>query len=140
MSELNWLAIALVTLGSWIFGALWFGPIFGKLWMRIHHGEKKFTESENKKLMEGMWKLLVTEFIMTALMIIWLACIIIAIPEYSGVKNALMIWLSFIMPAGVSVVLWGTDAKKIMFLKIVLIASNRLIALLAAGYILSIWK
>lgn len=44
------------------------------------------------------------------------------------------------MPAGVSVVLWGTDAKKIMFLKIVLIASNRLIALLAAGYILSIWK
>lgn len=70
MSELNWLAIALVTLGSWIFGALWFGPIFGKLWMRIHHGEKKFTESENKKLMEGMWKLLITEFIMTALMII----------------------------------------------------------------------
>lgn len=108
--------------------------------MRIHHGDKKFSDAENKEMMQGMWKLLVTEFAATALMIIGLACIINAIPEFSGIKNALMIWLAFVMPAGVSVILWGNDPKKWMCTKIALIASNRLISLLVAGYILSIWK
>lgn len=140
MDSLNWLAIAVITVWSWMFGAVWFGPIWGKVWMRIHHGDRKFTDAENKEMMKGMWKLLVTEFIATALMIIGLACIIIAIPEYSGARNALMVWLAFVMPAGVSVVLWGNDAKKWMCTKIALIASNRLIALLVAGYVLEIWK
>lgn len=140
MDSLNWLAIAVVTVGSWMFGALWFGPIWGKIWMKIHHGEKKMSDAEMKEAMKGMWKLLVSEFAATALMMIGLACIIIAIPEYSGVRNAFMIWLAFVMPAGLSVVLWGNDQKKWMCTKIALIASNRLISLLMAGYILSMWK
>lgn len=140
MPEINWLAVAVLTVGSWMFGAVWFGPVWGKLWMWIHHGEKSPTPAEMKKLSEGMWKLLVTEFVATALMIIGLACVINAIPELSGVKNAFMVWLAFVMPAGMSVVLWGNDAKKWMCTKIALIASNRLISLLVAGYVLSMWR
>jgi hypothetical protein len=140
MPEINWLAVAVLTVGSWMFGAVWFGPVWGKLWMRIHHGEKSPTPAEMKKLSEDMWKLLVTEFVATALMIIGLACVINAIPELSGVKNAFMVWLAFVMPAGMSVVLWGNDAKKWMCTKIALIASNRLISLLVAGYVLSMWR
>lgn len=140
MMEINWLAVAVLTVGSWMFGAVWFGPIWGKVWMRIHHGDKTFSEAENKEMMKGMWKLLVTEFVATALMIVGLACIVGAIPEFSGVRNAGMIWLAFVMPAGVSVVLWGNDAKKYMATKIALIASNRLIALLVAGYVLGMWR
>jgi hypothetical protein len=65
MPEINWLAVAVLTVGSWMFGAVWFGPVWGKLWMRIHHGEKSPTPAEMKKLSEGMWKLLVTEFTAT---------------------------------------------------------------------------
>lgn len=99
MQSLNWLAIATVTVASWGFGAIWFGPVWGKLWMKIHHGDKIPSDTEMKKMTEGIWKLLVTEFIATALMIIGLACIINAIPEYSGIRNAFMIWLAFVMPA-----------------------------------------
>lgn len=140
MVEINWLAVLVLTVGSWMFGAVWFGPIWGKIWMRIHHGDKGMSDAEMKNAMKGMWKLLVTEFAATALMIVGLACIIGAIPEFSGVRNAFMIWLAFVMPAGVSVVLWGNDAKKYMCTKIALIASNRLIALIVAGYILSVWR
>ena len=140
MPEINWLAVTVLTVGSWMFGAVWFGPVWGNLWMRIHHGEKSPTPAEMKKLSEGMWKLLVTEFVATALMIIGLACVINAIPELSGVKNAFMVWLAFVMPAGMSVVLWGNDEKKWMCTKIALIASNRLISLLVAGYVLSMWR
>ncbi len=80
----NWIAICVVTLGFWIGGALWFGPIFGKVWMRIHHGEKKFTDEEMKKAMSGMWKLLVTELISNFVMIVTLAFLIKVLPSYSG--------------------------------------------------------
>ena len=139
MMEINWLAVAVLTVGSWMFGAIWFGPIWGKLWMRIHHGDKTPSATEMKEMTKGMWKLLVAEFVATALMIVGLACIVGAIPEFSGLKNAFMIWLAFVMPAGMSVVLWGNDTKKYMATKIALIASNRLIALLVAGYVLSVW-
>ena len=82
--SLNWIAICVVTLGFWIGGALWFGPIFGKIWMRIHHGEKKFTDAEMKNAMAGMWKLLVTELISNFVMIMTLTFLIKILPSYSG--------------------------------------------------------
>jgi hypothetical protein len=41
---LPWLQIIIMTVLSWIGGAMWFGPIFGKIWMKIHHGEKTLSK------------------------------------------------------------------------------------------------
>ena len=49
---LNWTGILVMTVACFALGALWHGPIFGKLWMKIHHGDKKFTAAEMKKSME----------------------------------------------------------------------------------------
>ena len=137
--NLNWLAIGVCTLLMFMGGAVWHGPIFGKLWMKIHHGDKKFTEEENEKLMQGMWKLMLTEFVVSFLMIIGLACIIQAIPEYSGIRNALMIWVAFVLPTLASSVLWGGDKRKWMFAKVAVTGSYRLLMLVLVGYILSVW-
>ena len=107
--------------------------------MRIHHGDRKFSEAENKKLSEGMWKLILTELVASTLMVIGLACIIRAIPEYSGIQNGLMIWLAFVLPTLTSTVIWGGDEKKWMCTKIAVTGSYRLLALITIGYILSIW-
>ena len=139
MDSLNWIAISVCTLIMFMGGAVWHGPIFGKLWMKIHHGDKKFTDAENKKLMEGMWKLMLAEFVVSFLMIVGLACIIRAIPEYSGVRNAFMIWIAFVLPTLTSSVLWGGDKREWMSIKVLITGSYRLLALLLAGYILTIW-
>jgi hypothetical protein len=34
ISELNWLAIAVATVSSFVLGWLWYGPLFGKGWMQ----------------------------------------------------------------------------------------------------------
>ena len=91
MLELNWMMIVIMTIVCFALGAVWHGPIFGKLWMRIHHGKDSFNEAEMKKITEGMWKLMVTELVATLLMVIGLACVIRAIPEYSGVQTAFMV-------------------------------------------------
>ena len=90
--------------------------------------------------MEGMWKLILAETVAIFLTIIGLACVIRAIPEYSGVQTAVMVWIAFTLPMATSAVLWGNDAKKWMATKIALMGSYRLIVLVIAGYLIDLWK
>jgi hypothetical protein len=34
MPEVNWLAVLVATVATFVLGGLWYGPLFGKLWMR----------------------------------------------------------------------------------------------------------
>ncbi|MEO9869249.1 DUF1761 domain-containing protein [Ekhidna sp.] len=43
-SSINWLAVLVATVSSFIVGGLWYGPIFGKVWM----AEMGFTEDDLK--------------------------------------------------------------------------------------------
>lgn len=104
--QLNFLAIIIITLLSFFGGAFWHGPLFGKLWMKIHWGDKKISDKEMKAMTQGMWKQLLAECIATFLMITSLACIIEAIPQYSGVQNAFMLWLGFVVPMAISNIIW----------------------------------
>lgn len=70
MVGLNWTVISIMTILCFGLGAIWHGPIFGKLWMRIHHGKDSFNAKEMEEATKGMWKLMVTEFIATLLMVI----------------------------------------------------------------------
>jgi fatty acid desaturase len=139
MDWLNWFAIVVVTVANFILGAVWFSAFFGKQWWRIHHGDEKMTEAKMKEMSKGMGTLMVTEFVATGLMIVGLACLIGAIPEYSGIKIAFMVWLAFVLPMVISSVIWGNDRREMRLQKIALSASYRLIALLGAGYILAMW-
>ena len=75
-----------------MFGAIWYGPLWGNIWMRIHHGDKLPSAAEMKKLSEGMWKLLVTEFVTTTLLVSALAYAVELLPQFSSIHVALMIW------------------------------------------------
>lgn len=138
--ELNWIAILIITIVSFFAGAAWHGSFFfGKLWMKIHHGDKKFSDEEMKKSMEGMWRIMLLEFIATLLMIMTLDFLMQLLPEFSGMHIAFMIWVGFVLPTMASTVIWGNDTKKWMFAKVAISSSFRLLTLVAAGYVLSIW-
>ncbi len=136
MQELNWSVIVIMTIISFMFGHLWFGVLFGKQWQRIH-GMDCMDEKAKKAMMKGLWKIMISELIATLLIIIGLACIIGAVPEYSGMKTALMVWIAFVVPLTVSNVIWGGDKRENMVPKIAITVSYRLIPLLATGYILT---
>lgn len=137
MATLPWMTIVIMTVAYFALGAVWHGPIFGKLWMRIHHGKDSFNTKEMQESMKGMWKLMVTEFVATLLMVIGLACVVREIPEYSPMQTAFMVWLAFVLPTMTSTVIWGADTKKYMCTKIAVSSVCRLIGLLATGYVLT---
>jgi hypothetical protein len=136
---LNWTGILIMTVACFALGALWHGPIFGKLWMKIHHGDKKFTDAEIKKSMDGMWKLMAAEFVATLLMVMTLDFLMKMIPSFSGMHLAFLVWFGYVLPTMISTVVWGGDKKEWMFTKIALSSICRLIGLVAAGYVLGMW-
>ncbi len=48
--SLNWLAIFVAALSSFLIGGVWYGPIFGKAWMQ----ENNFTEDQLKQRNMGL--------------------------------------------------------------------------------------
>ena len=47
--EVNYLAVIIAAVVSLLFGFLWYGPIFGKAWMRLNGVTKKDIEASKKK-------------------------------------------------------------------------------------------
>ena len=66
-STLNWLAIIVATLSTFVIGAVWYGPVFGQVWMQ----ENGFTEEDLKEA--NMAKIYSTAFILELIMAINLA-------------------------------------------------------------------
>ena len=141
--QLNWVAIIVITLVSFFFGAAWHGKyFFGDIWLRMHYGKTEFTEftdAEMKKAMEGMNIIMFAEFIATFLMVMTLAFLMKVLPGFSPWHVVFLVWIGFVLPTITSTVIWGADAKRWMMPKILISGSFRLMALLFAGYILSIW-
>lgn len=127
-----------MTVMNFIFGNLWFGPLFGKAWQRIHNVDCD-DKKKMKEMMKGIWKIMVSELVSTFLIMAGLACVINSIPEYTGVRIAFMVWIAFVLPITVSNVIWGNDKRGDMVTKITITALYRLIPLLVAGYVFTQW-
>ncbi|TRX58633.1 DUF1761 domain-containing protein [Fulvivirga sp. M361] len=67
ISSLNWLAILVAALSTFVIGAVWYGPVFGKIWMQ----ENGFTEEDLKEA--NMGKIYGTAFVLELVMTINLA-------------------------------------------------------------------
>ena len=88
LQHLNWLAVAASALAYFILGALWFGPLFGKMWMK-GHGITPPTEEEKKKM--NMGAILGMAFIKTVVMVILTAYVVMIINYRGDITTALKI-------------------------------------------------
>ncbi|HEY4797694.1 MAG TPA: DUF1761 domain-containing protein [Bacteroidia bacterium] len=80
LQHLNWLAVAVSAIAYFALGAIWFGPAFGKVWMK-GHGITLPSEEEKKNM--NMGKIFGLSFIKTAVMVILTAYVTMII-NYSG--------------------------------------------------------
>lgn len=139
--EINYLAVLLSTLASVILGFLWFGPLFGKQWMRLAGIQMpgEITRAMKKSMMRSYALMAITSFIMAAV----LAHILFYITEFTDVfgvdtaiTTALWAWLGFVVPATIGSVLWEDRPWKYWFIT----AGYWLVALVVAAAILAVWR
>ena len=104
--DVNWLAVLIAAIANMAIGALWFSPmLFGKSWMQL----SGMTSAKIKVAKKGMMQKYSVAFIGSLLMAYVLAVIFeltSTITLATASKMAVLVWLGFIVPVMLGVVLW----------------------------------
>lgn len=140
MVPINYLAVVLAAVASMVVGSLWYGPLFGKEWMKlmgINKGDMRNMKGED------MAKLYGVQFLGSLVMSCVLAHAIVFASAYlktEGLVRGLMVgfwsWLGFVVPVTIGSILWEKKPVKLWLIN----AGNYLVTLLVMGAILGLWR
>jgi hypothetical protein len=133
--ELNYLAIFIATILQFIFGAIWYSFLFGKLWGKIH-GFDKLSKEVQQKMMKQMGPFYGIQFFVTIVTTFVLAIFITNLPYWNAYGMAGFFWLGFVVPTQVSAVIFGGTEGKWLLKKVLVQAGASLGCLMIAAAIL----
>jgi len=144
MVPVNYWAILVCGVASMILGFLWYGPLFGKMWM----GYMGIDPSEMEKMRNdpaakrAMYRSYLLAFIGALLMAFVLAHALIFAASYmnvsgvsAGLQAAFWNWLGFIAPVTLGGVLWERKPWGWW----ILMNAYYLVQLIIMGLILALW-
>ncbi len=123
MSDINWVALIAAAVASMAVGFIWYGPLFGKAWMKLT-GKK---EMGNKSEMPKMYAILFVSSLVTAYVLSVLG---------AGLQTAFWVWLGFQATLLLHGVLFEGKSWNLYFL----VAGHQLVNLLAMSWVLSYFK
>ncbi len=128
IADINWLAIIVAAVASMVLGAIYYGPLFGKTWLRL--SKIKALKMTWKHYLGGLITTLVTAFILAYMVSkfesnTWLL----------GLDLGFTMWIGFIAPIMFGIVLWERKPVRLYLLNVMF----QLISLLVMAVILSIF-
>ena len=142
MVQVNYLAILACGVASIVLGSIWYGPLFGKMWIK-EMGWDKVDSSKQAEMKKGMYKSYSLSFIGSLIMAYVLSHALVFASAYlqtegisAGLTAGFWNWLGFIAPVTMGNVLWGNQSWKLWMVG----NGYCLIQLLIFGMILSVWK
>lgn len=135
--DLNYAAILVAAILQFVFGAVWYTPVFGKVWGKIH-GFDTYSKETQQEMMKGMVPLLGMQFVVTIVTTVVLAMFLAGTTSpWSAYTFAGLCWLGFIVPTQVSAVLFGGTDPKWIVKKILIMAGAALGCMMIAAAVLS---
>ena len=133
----NYWAVLASAVVSIIIGSIWYGPLFGKMFIS-EMGFDKRTPEEQAAMKKGMTMLYVWQFIASVVMFYVLGVLTGKLGELNvqnGLMTAFWVWIGFVVPLALGNALWG-GKMKLFWLSI----GNMLLTLLAAGAIFGLMR
>jgi hypothetical protein len=135
--HVNTIAVLVAALLQFIFGAVWYTPVFGKLWGKIH-GFDKVTPEVQKQMMKRMGPYLVLQFATTVLTTYVLALLLQGTEsDWSAYAFAGLCWLGFMVPTHISAVVFGGTEPRWMVTKSLIMSGASFGCMMIAAFILS---
>lgn len=145
MPEINYLAVLACGVAAVIIGSIWYGPLFGKIWME-GMGIGKLTPEQMKEGMKQMPRNYAIQFIGSLLTAAVVAYVVLAFDfvwrdyymsnQMLGIKAGLVIWLGLILPIKYAESLW--NGKKFKYVAVDI--GYWLIMLPIYGLIVATWR
>jgi hypothetical protein len=120
-----------------IVGSIWYGPLFGKLFMK-EKGMDQWSKEKQAEMKKNMGLSYLAQFIASLVMFYVLAGVVVGFGKTSllgGMLTGFILWIGFVVPLALGEAIWG--GKKTLFL---LSIGNMFVTLLVAGGILGLWQ
>lgn len=139
--DINYWAVLLSAAAAFTLGSLWFGPLFGKQWMRIlgiaMPGE--ITRTMKRQMTQSYSLVAIGALVMAFVMahvLYYASAVFDAEGAIAGVTVAIWMWLGFVATPLLGSVLWEDRPWKYWFI----VAGYWLVSLCVMGAILAIWQ
>ena len=141
LENINWWVVIGVSVLQIFIGSIWYGPIFGKFWMRLM-GSAHMTKDEIKKAQKAMMPAYVVQFFVSTVMNV---ALYVAVKTNSDgdliadICAAIALWLGFVMPIQVGEVLWSKLSDRDKLKKLAVSGGQQIITMCIAAAIFSYW-
>ena len=139
---INYLAVLVAAVLQFIFGAIWYMPLFGKTWGKIHGIDMaSMPKEEQAKMQKAMMPLLGVQFLVTVITTFVFALLLGGFPSDWNIYGlAFFFWLGFVLPTQVSAVLFGGTKPGWIVTKIAIMAAGALGCLEIAAVVFALMK
>lgn len=136
----NYWAILVCGVASMVVGFLWYGPLFGKTWMKIM-GVEHMTAELKERMRKAMWGMYALQFALS-LITAWVLSIHIVnwTSPASAVGIAVCSWFGFVMTTTASGALWSGKTPKMAWKMFFISASAQLVTFIVIGLIIGAWR
>ncbi len=136
---INYVAVFLATVVQFIAGFVWYGPLFGQLWGKIH-GFDKLSKAVQQKMMKQMGPYYAAQLGVTVVTSWVLSIFLTYQSSWNPYAMAGFFWLGFTAPAQVSAVIFGGTDKKWIVKKIAVQMGGSLLCLELAAAVISLMR
>ncbi len=140
MVSINYLAVLVATIASIVLGFLWYGPLFGKEWIRLMGFTQESMADAKKKGMTMQYSLMTVGSLLMSYALAHAVIFGSAYLGVTGIPAGIMAgfwnWFGFIAPVTLGSVIWEGKQWKLWFLN----NSYYLVSLSIMGVILSVWR
>ena len=137
---INYLAVLVAAVASMVVGFLWYGPVFGKVWMKEMGMSKEKMDAAMKRSMGRSYALMFVGSLVMSYVLAHATIFAGAYFKITGVSAGLMSgfwnWMGFVAPVTLGSVLWEGKSWKLWVLN----NGYYLVTLLVMGTILSVWQ
>jgi hypothetical protein len=133
--SVNWGAVIVAALSNMVIGFLWYGPLFGKMWVREMKWTPEEMEAAKKKGMSAMYLLTFVGALLMSYILAHFVEYVGAVTMSDALSLAFWVWLGFFVPFSLSQITWEGKSKSLWLLNI----GYYLVVLAVAASILTVW-
>lgn len=138
---INYIAVLVCAIASMVIGFVWYGPLFGKVWMREIMGSESMTHEQSESMKKGMWGYYLIQFILSLITAGFLAVHIAnwADVTVSALAIAVCTWFGFVMTTIAGGSLWSGKPRRTAWKMFLITAGAQLVTFIVFGLILGAW-
>lgn len=118
IGTINYLAVLAAAVANMVIGFLWYGPVFGKIWVKLMGFTPEKMEEMKKKPMGKSYAIMfISSLVMAYVLAYFLAALDVS-DTFGAVQFVFWAWLGFIATVVVSTVLWEGKSWQLYFFNV----------------------